>query len=111
MLSPASAVDDFVEGVPIRVHDWLKRLDILCEVDGVLQHLSSRGPFADRCEVQNGQRYPTQRGFFSPASTAMASLFSGGATGHVAKSVNEHGRFAARLKSRATVPPASGPSI
>jgi hypothetical protein len=30
------------------------------------------------------RQQPTQRGFFSPASTAMGSLFSGGATGHVA---------------------------
>ena len=45
-----------------------------------------------------------QRGFFSPASTATANLFSAGATGQVAKSVNEHGRFAARLKSSVTAP-------
>jgi hypothetical protein len=65
----------------------------------------------DRVPANRGTRYRirvnsalAQRGFFSPASTAMASLFSGGATGHVAKSVNEHGRFDARLKSSVTAP-------
>ena len=43
-------------------------------------------------------RRPGHLGFFSPASTATASLFSAGATGQVAKSVNEHGRLAARLR-------------
>ena len=41
----------------------------------------------------------------------MASRFSAGATGHVAKSVNAQGRFAARLKSSVTVPSSLGAAI
>lgn len=49
-----------------------------------------------------------QRGRRSPASTLTPSLLTAGATGQVAKSVKEHDRFAARLKSSVTDPSESG---
>src|SRR5215469_14846575 len=47
-------------------------------------------------------------GIFSPASIAIGSRFSAGGSGQVARSVNAHGRFTARLKSSVTEPSASG---
>ena len=72
---------------------------------------TSSAPEREHADHRGHARQDLQRGFFSPASTAMASLFSAGATGHVAKSVNEHGRFDARLKSSVTLPSAAGAPI
>nr|WP_244550425.1 hypothetical protein [Cellulosimicrobium aquatile] len=43
-------------------------------------------------------------GFFSPAVTATGSRFCAGASGHVTKFVNAHGKEKARLRSTTVSP-------